>query len=179
MQLSTARAEVSRPGSLLVWRLNSFRLILRALPFYGPKCVISSPVSSIVYCGWGQPKTTGERDQEPHWNVAPLAPSHRLYLNGALSTSCTSQISTTWRCHLLHLINQNCFRNNFLRTPILVTWVSQIPVFLSRTSMKLQNISLTPKIVKRVITNLDSSHASDLGGIPVVVLRNSEPEISS
>ena len=43
MQLSTARAEVSRPGSLLVWRLNSFRLILRALPFYGPKYVFLYP----------------------------------------------------------------------------------------------------------------------------------------
>ena len=35
-----------------------------------------------------------------------------------------------------------------------------LPVFLSRTNLKLHNISITPKMVKKVITNLDSSKAS-------------------
>ena len=35
-------------------------------------------------------------------------------------------------------------------------------VFLSRTNLKLHNISITPKMVKKVITNLDSSKASGL-----------------
>ena len=51
-------------------------------------------------------------------------------------------------------------------------------VFPSRTNLKLHNISITPKIVKKVITNLDSSKASGPDGIPVVVLKNCEPELS-
>ena len=37
---------------------------------------------------------------------------------------------------------------------------------------------MTPKMVKKVITNLDSSKASLLDCIPVVVLKNCEPELS-
>ena len=35
-----------------------------------------------------------------------------------------------------------------------------LPVFPSRSNLKLHNISITPKMVKKVITNLDSSKAS-------------------
>ena len=51
-------------------------------------------------------------------------------------------------------------------------------LFSSRTNLKLQNISITPKIVKKVLMNLDSSKASGLDCIPVVVLKNCEPELS-
>ena len=40
------------------------------------------------------------------------------------------------------------------------------------------NISITPKMVNKVITNLDSSKASGPDFIPVVVLKNCEPELS-
>ena len=53
-----------------------------------------------------------------------------------------------------------------------------LPVFPSRTNLKLHNISITPKIVKKVITNFDSSKASGPDCIPVVVLRNCEPKLS-
>ena len=53
-----------------------------------------------------------------------------------------------------------------------------VPVFPSRTNLKLQNISVTPKMVKKVIMNLDLSKASGLDCISVVVLKNSEPELS-
>ena len=53
-----------------------------------------------------------------------------------------------------------------------------LPVFPPRTNLKLHNISITPKMVKKVITNLDSSKASGPGSIPVVVLKNCEPELS-
>ena len=53
-----------------------------------------------------------------------------------------------------------------------------LPVFLSRTNLKLHNFSVTPKMVKKVITNLDLSKASGPHSIPVVVLKNCEPEIS-
>ena len=50
-----------------------------------------------------------------------------------------------------------------------------LPVFHSRTNLKLFVI---PKMVKKVITNLDSSKASGPDCIPVVVLKNCEPELS-
>ena len=53
--------------------------------------------------------------------------------------------SRDWRCCLLHLIKQNCLLENFLRT-----------VFSSRTNLKVHNICVTPRIVEKVITNLDS-----------------------
>ena len=53
-----------------------------------------------------------------------------------------------------------------------------LPIFPSRTNLKLHNISITPKMLKKVITNLDSSKASGPDCIPVVVLKNCEPELS-
>ena len=53
-----------------------------------------------------------------------------------------------------------------------------LPVFPSRTNLKLHNISVTPKIVKKVITNLDSSKVFGPDCIPVVVLNNCEHELS-
>ena len=42
----------------------------------------------------------------------------------------------------------------------------------------MHNIFVTPKMVKKVITNLDMSKASGPDCIPVVVLKNCEPELS-
>ena len=53
-----------------------------------------------------------------------------------------------------------------------------MPVFPSRANLKLHNISISPKMVKKVITNLDSSRASGPDCIPVVVVRNYEPKLS-
>ena len=47
-----------------------------------------------------------------------------------------------------------------------------LPVFLAGTNLKFQHISVTPKIVEKVITNLDSSKASHPDCILVVVLNN-------
>ena len=52
------------------------------------------------------------------------------------------------------------------------------PVFPSRINLKLHNISRTPKMVKKVITNLDLSKAPGPDCIPVVVLKNCESELS-
>ena len=52
-----------------------------------------------------------------------------------------------------------------------------LPVFPFRTNLKLHYISITRKMVKKVITNLDSSKASGPNCIPMVVLRNCEPEL--
>ena len=53
-----------------------------------------------------------------------------------------------------------------------------LPVFPSRTNLKLHNISVTPKMVKKAIINLDLSKASGPDRIPVVVLKNCEPKLS-
>ena len=66
------------------------------------------------------------------------------------------------RCSPLHLIKLNCFLKTFLRTLILI---------------KLYNISVTPKLVKKVITSLESSKTSGRECIPVVVLKKCEPEL--
>ena len=53
-----------------------------------------------------------------------------------------------------------------------------LPVFPSRTNLKLHNISVTPKMVKKVIKNLDLPEASGPYCIPEVVLKNCESELS-
>ena len=53
-----------------------------------------------------------------------------------------------------------------------------LSVLPSRTNLKLHNISVTPKIIKKVIMNLDLSNASGPDRIPVVVLKNCELELS-
>ena len=53
-----------------------------------------------------------------------------------------------------------------------------LPVFPSRTNLKLDNISVTPKMVKKVIMNLDLSKPSGPDCIPVVILKNCEPRLS-
>ena len=53
-----------------------------------------------------------------------------------------------------------------------------LPVFPSRTNLKLHNISVTPKMVRKVAMNLDLSKASGPDCIPVVILKNCEPELS-
>ena len=86
--------------------------------------------------------------------------------------------STDRRCCLLHLTKKNYLLKTFPRTQILMTLVISLPVFPSRTNLKLHNFSITPKMVKKVITNLDLSKASSPDCIPVVVLKNCEPELS-
>ena len=53
-----------------------------------------------------------------------------------------------------------------------------LPVFPSITNLKLCNISVTSKMVRKVVMNVDLSNASGLNCIPVVVLKNYERELS-
>ena len=53
-----------------------------------------------------------------------------------------------------------------------------LPDFPSRTNLKLDNISVTLKILKKVIINLDLSKPAGPDCIPVVVLKNCEPDLS-
>ena len=61
------------------------------------------------------------------------------------------------------------FAKNFLKNYILGDSGISLPIFPSRTNLKLHhNVSVTPKMVEKVTTNLDSSKASGPDCIPVV-----------
>ena len=71
------------------------------------------------------------------------------------------------------------FAENFSKNSNLDNSGISLPVFLSRTNLKLHNISITAKMVKKVMMNLDLSKASGPDCIPVIVLKNCEPELSN
>ena len=72
----------------------------------------------------------------------------------------------------------NLFAKNFPKNINFDYSGISLPVFPSRTNLKLHNISVTPKMVKKVIMNLDLSKASGPDCIPVMVLKSCEPELS-
>ena len=69
------------------------------------------------------------------------------------------------------------FAENYSKNSNLDDSGISLPVFPSRTNSKL-HISVIPKMVKKVIMNLDLSKASGPDCIPVVVLKNCELERS-
>ena len=70
------------------------------------------------------------------------------------------------------------FAKNFPKNSNLDDLGISLLVSSSRTNLKLHNISITPKMIQKVIMNLDSSKTSGPDCIPVVVLKTCEPEIS-
>ena len=70
------------------------------------------------------------------------------------------------------------FAKNFSNNSNLDASGISLPAFPSRTNLKLNHISIPSKMVKKVITNLDSLKASVPDCIPVVVLNNCQPELS-
>ena len=70
------------------------------------------------------------------------------------------------------------FAENFSKNSNLDDSSISLPVFPSRTNLKLHNISVTTKMVEKAVTNLDLSKASGPDCIPVVVLKNCESELS-
>ena len=66
---------------------------------------------------------------------------------------------------------------NFFKNSDLDDSGISLPVFSSRNNLKL-HISVTPKMVKKAITNFDLSKMSGPDCIPVVVLKNCKPELS-
>ena len=69
------------------------------------------------------------------------------------------------------------FAKNFSRNSDLDDLGISLPIFPSRTHLKL-HVSVTTKVVKMVITNLDLSKASGPDLFPVLVLKNCVPELS-
>ena len=70
------------------------------------------------------------------------------------------------------------FAKNFSKNFSIDDLGVSLPAFPSITNLKLHNISVTPKILEKVVTNLDSLKVSGPDCIPVVVLKNSEPYLS-
>ena len=70
------------------------------------------------------------------------------------------------------------FAKNFSKNYNLDDSGISLPVFPSKTNLKLHNISITSKMVKKVITNLYSSKVSGPDCMPLVVLKTYEPELS-
>ena len=70
------------------------------------------------------------------------------------------------------------FAENFSKNSNLDDSDISLPVFHFRTNLKLHSVSVTPRMVKKVIKNLDLSKGSGSDCIPVVVLKNCEPELS-
>ena len=70
------------------------------------------------------------------------------------------------------------FAENFSKNSNLDDSGISLPVFPSRTNLKLHNISLTSKMIRKAIINLDFSKASGPDRVPVVILKNSELELS-
>ena len=77
----------------------------------------------------------------------------------------------------LHLIKAKLFAKNFTNNSNLDDSGISLHVFPSRTNLEMRNISVTSKLVKKVITNLDLSKAFDPDCIPVVVLKKVKPEL--
>ena len=49
-----------------------------------------------------------------------------------------------------------------------------LPAFLFKTKLKLHNIPMAPRVIQKVITNLDTSKICGPDCIPEVVLKNCE-----
>ena len=70
------------------------------------------------------------------------------------------------------------FAEDFLKNSDLDDSGISLPVFHSRTILKLDNVSVTSKLIKKVIMNIDLSKASGPDCILEVALKNCEPELS-
>ena len=64
------------------------------------------------------------------------------------------------------------FAENFSKNSNLDDLGISLPVFPSRSNLKLHNVSIAPKMLKKVIMNLDLSKVSGADCIAVVVLKN-------
>ena len=73
---------------------------------------------------------------------------------------------------------EKLFAENFSKNSNVVDSGISVPVFSSRNNLRQHNISVTPKMVEKVIITLDLSKASGPDCIPVVLLKDSESELS-
>ena len=93
-----------------------------------------------------------------HMPIKQKSPSHPRNL--VLRTSGELLIVFSTKVNLLYLLNIPLlcytFTKNFSKNSYLDDSDISLRGFLSRTNLKLHNISVTPKMVKKVVTNLHS-----------------------
>ena len=100
------------------------------------------------------------------WIVFKGLPLNQRYTS-ICYTSFVQQPTGGVFCIWLSFFFRKLFQNSFLEDSGI-----SLTAFLSKPNLKLHNISVTPKMVKKVIMNLDSSKASGSYAIPGVVLKN-------
>ena len=109
----------------------------------------------------------GSRD---FWQIANGVLNNEKSAIPLLFNSPAALSSTSDKSHL--------FAKKFSRNSSLNDSVISLPIFSSTTNLKLHNISVTPKMVKQLVTNLDSSKTPGPDFIPVVVLEKCQPGLS-
>ena len=112
---------------------------------------------------------------------SPLLPrSLALVTSGELLIVFSTKVNLFNRLEVLSSASDKAklFVENFSLNSNLDDSGASLPVYPSRTNLKLCNISVTPKMVRTVVVNLDLSKAFGPNCIPVVVLKNCEPELS-
>ena len=108
----------------------------------------------------------------PNLHMLIKQKSSSIPRNQALGTFGNLLIVFSAKINLLYLLYATAWRCCLDNSGIC------LPIFSSRTYLKLHNIFVAPKIVKKVITNLDSSEVFGPDFLLVVVLKNCEPEVS-
>ena len=111
----------------------------------------------------------------------------KTLLHGCFSRflNCTNGTKSRNAQHLIvlsycfqHLAKQSCLLKSFPAILILRTQASFYVFSFSRTNLKLHNIHVAPKVVKKVISNLDLFKTFGLDFNLVVVLKSFESELS-
>ena len=77
-------------------------------------------------------------------------------------------------CDFWHIANSVLNRGKSAIHPL----CNSPEVLTSTSDITLNNMVITPKMVKRAISNLDSYKVLGPDGVPVVVLTNCQPELS-
>ena len=113
--------------------------------------------------------TSQKLGSQDFWRIANSAPNKGKSAIPPLFNSPEVLSSTSDKAKL--------FAENFSKNSHLDNSGIFLPVSPCRANQKL-HISVIPKMVKKVETNLDLSRASGPDCIPVVVLKNCEPELS-
>ena len=111
-------------------------------------------------------------------NLAPVTSGRLLIVFSTKVNLLCLLYSMDRRCCLSASDKAKLFAENFSLNSNLDDSGVSLPVFPSRTNLKLHNISIAPKMVRKVVMNLDLSKASGPDCIPVVVLKNCVPELS-
>ena len=127
--------------------------------------------AKFVYVSKTKESTTSQKlDSHDFWGIANSVPNKGKSAIPPLFNGLQVLSSASDKAIL--------FAKNFSKNSNFDELCISLSVFLSRTNLKLHNFSVIPEMVKRVITNLDSSKASGLDCILVVVPQNHEPELS-